>query len=147
MVSAPSSSTVPAYTAEPGPFFTGTLSPVSDAWFTMASPSATTPSSGIMAPTSIRMQAPCCTLRTGISTSPCGVFTHTFSTFRAMLLARSATERLCVHSSISSPMPSRNITEEAVEKSRRASDTVMAAASSTGTSSLPRRRQRRPART
>jgi len=40
-VISPSSTTVPAYTKPPPDFLTGTDSPVSDAWFTIASPPVT----------------------------------------------------------------------------------------------------------
>ena len=67
------------------------------------------------------------------------VFTHTLSTLSDIAPARSATDFLCVQSSSISPIFSINITDAAVLKSRRRSDTVTAVASSTATDSLPLR--------
>ena len=50
----------------------------------------------------------------GIRISCPPLTTHTLSMFKDMLLARSPTDFLCVHSSKISPMPNRNITEAAV---------------------------------
>ncbi len=62
--------------------------------------------------------------------------THTLSTLRLMVRARSATDFLCVHSSRISPILSMNMIVEAVSVSPRRTDTVIAVASRTATSSL-----------
>ena len=55
-------------------------------------------------------------------------------TFKDIVRVRSSTVFLCVHSSKSSPMPSKNMTEPAVSISFLKIDTPIAVASSTGTS-------------
>ena len=81
---------------------------------------------------------------TGTRTSVPSTFCHTLLILRDMLLAKSPTDFLWVHSSKSSPIPSRNITEPAVSKSRRTMDTIMAVASRSSTSNEPFNRQRIP---
>ena len=112
-------------------------SPVSDAWFTMASPSVTVPSKGITFPTCTRTWSPARTPAAGTSTSASPLTSHTLLTFNDMLLARSSTDFLCVHSSRSPPIPRRNMTEPAVSKFPLATETPMAVASRTGTSIFP----------
>ena len=68
---------------------------------------------------------------------PSSALVHTFSTLRAMALAKSLIDLRCVQSSIISPTPSINIMLPAVEKSPLSIETVMLVASSTDTSSLP----------
>ena len=138
----PSSTTVPAYTVEPGRRATGMDSPVRDAWLTMTSPSSITLSSGIMPPICTAMRSPGRTLLRGSCTSPSSVLTQTRSMFRDMLRARSSTDFLWVHSSSSSPSPSRNITEPAVPKSPRAMEMPTDRPSSSSTCSCRRHRQR-----
>ena len=106
---------------------TGSDSPVIDAWFTIASPESTMPSSGITLPTRTETRS-----RTSVPSTFC----HTFSIFKDMLPARSLTDFLWVQSSRSSPIPRRNITDPAVLKSHRSMDTVIAVASRTSTSSF-----------
>ena len=103
----------------------------------MASPSSTAPSKGITFPMWIttRSSSRICDAETRSSCSP--IFCHTLLTFRDMVRARSSTDFLCVHSSRSSPTPSRNMTEEAVSISPRNTETPIAAASRTGTSIFP----------
>ena len=93
---------------------TGMDSPVRAAWFTIASPSSTMPSSGIMLPERTTTSSPAWTRVSGTNTSPCGVRTQTLSTFSAMLRARSSKLFFRVHSSSRLPTVSRNITEPAV---------------------------------
>ena len=111
-------------------------SPVIDAWFTMASPETTLPSSGIMPPVRTTTRSPSRTSDTGVSTSVPSTCSQTLSTCRLMTPARSATDFLWVHSSNISPSCSMNITGPAVEKSPRIRDTVTAVASSTATDSF-----------
>ena len=113
-------------------------------WFTVASPDTTVPSSGIMFPVRTTMQSPTFTSPMGTSVSLSPTRSHTRSIFSDMAPARSATDFLCVHSSRISPRFSMNITELAVEKSRRRSDTPIAVASSTETESLPCRSEESP---
>ena len=72
---------------------------------------------------------------TSISVSP--HLSQTFSTPKDIVLARSSTDLLCVHSSSNSPKPSMNITDEAVELSPLINDTAIAVASSKDVSILP----------
>ena len=136
-VISPSSRTVPAYTYPPSVFLTGLDSPVSVAWLTMPSPLTTSPSNGMTLPIWTTMRSFCSTLDAGISTSVPSLRSQTLSMLSDMLLARSSTDFLCVHSSSSSPISSRNITEPAVAKSPRNTDTPIAVPSRTGTSILP----------
>ena len=115
---------------------TGSDSPVIDAWFTIASPESTMPSSGITLPTRTETRSPSLISEIGTSTSPSSVFCHTLSIFKDMLPARSLTDFLWVQSSRSSPIPRRNITDPAVLKSHRSMDTMIAVASRTSTSSF-----------
>ena len=137
IVSPPSSITVPANTDIPSFFATGTDSPVSEAWLTIASPCVTTPSKGIILLTRTIISSSFLIVFTGTNTSVSAVFNQTLLTLSDIVLARSPTDFLCVHSSIISPMPRRNITEPAVLKSFLNIETPMAVASSTGTSILP----------
>ncbi len=68
-VSAPSPLMVPANTSSPGPFGTGTLSPVMGAWSTPPAPSTTLPSSGIRSPGRTRNVPPTGTRSGGTSSS------------------------------------------------------------------------------
>ena len=121
----PSSTTVPAYTAPPGVLATGTDSPVREAWLTVTSPSATTPSRGMTPPARASTRSPGFTWPMGTSTSPASVFSHTRSTWRDRLSARSATDFFRVQSSSSSPISSRNMTIPAVPKSRRQAEMTL----------------------
>ena len=94
----------------------------------------TLPSSGIIPPVRTTISLPADTVVIGTRTSVSAVFSHTLSTPSDIVLARSSTERLCVHSSSSSPTFSRNITDDAVFVSRRISKTTIAVASSIATS-------------
>ena len=69
---------------------------------------------GITFPMCTTMLSPCLICEYGTRTSPSSVFSHTFSTFSDIILARSPTDFLCVLSSSSSPIPRRNMTELAV---------------------------------
>ena len=102
----------------------------------MASPSITVPSSGIMLPERTTISSPGWTFVSGSSTSVPWLRTQTLSTFSAMLRARSSRLFLRVHSSSREPRFSRNMTEPAVLKSPRSTETPMLSASSTSTSSL-----------
>ena len=97
------------------------------------------PSKGIILPIWTQMRScsfiSCISVRSSVSPS----FFHTFSTFKDMLLARSATDFLWVHSSRISPTPSSSIMELAVLTSPLIRETLIAVASSTGTSSFLRR--------
>ena len=115
---------------------TGSDSPVMDAWFTIASPDSTTPSSGITLPTWMETRSPSLISEIGTRTSASPVFCHTFSIFKDMLPARSLTDFLWVQSSRSSPIPRRNMTDPAVLKSLLNMETVIAVASRTSTSSF-----------
>ena len=116
-----------------------------DAWFTLAAPPVTLPSSGIMEPMRTMMVSPTFISRTGARTScPSSVLVQTWSTLRDMVRARSSTDFLWVHSSRSSPICSMNMMEPAVGNSFRAMATVIAVASRTGTSSFPRERHPMP---
>ena len=143
-VISPSSMAVPAYTYMPSSFFTGTDSPVRLAWFTMASPDTTTPSSGITFPICTVTISFSRILERGTSTSVPSTFCHTLVILRDILLARSPSDFLWVHSSKSSPIPKRNITEPAVSKSLLTMETIIAVASRTSTSKAPFNRQRIP---
>ena len=136
MTASPSSTTVPAYTEFPSTFLTGTDSPVREAWFTIASPSAIKPSNGTTFPICTTTISPAWILSASTNTSVPSLRSHTLPVFRDMVRARSSTDFLWVHSSSSSPIPSRNITEPAVEKSPRKMETPIAVASRTGTSIL-----------
>ena len=145
MTHSPSSTTIPAYTVVPLRFTTGSLSPVSDAWFTMTSPPRTTPSTGITPPICTVTVSPSRTWETGSKcSSPSSPRTQARSTLRLIVRASESTLRLCVHSSSSSPTSSRNMTEPAVPKSPRAMDMPMLSASSISTFILPRRSQCSP---
>ena len=138
MTSSPSSMTVLAKTAAPSFFCTARGSPVMDDWFTIASPPVTMPSSGIMFPVRATISCPACTWLIGVRTScPFSAFSQTLSTCRDMAFARSSRDFFLVHSSMMSPMPSRNMTLDAVSKSPCAIAIVTEAASRTCTSSLP----------
>jgi hypothetical protein len=64
--------TVPPMTRAPGPFSTGTLSPVSMDSSTVDAPSITSPSTGSRSPGRMRMTSPATTSAVGTSTStPC----------------------------------------------------------------------------
>ena len=92
-------------------------------------------------------RSPFCICETGTSSScPSAVCIQTCSTPSDIVLARSSTDFLCVHSSRISPIFSRNMTLPAVLKSPRSIETVIAAASSTSTSSLPCSRHCSPLR-
>ena len=110
----------------------------------MISPHSIVPSSGTTFPICTATQSPLCTRLTGTSTSPSGVLSQTRSMLSDMHRARSSTDFLCVHSSKSSPSPSRNITEPAVPKSPRSMEIPIESASSSSTCSFRRHRQRRP---
>ena len=137
IVSVPSSITVPAYTDAPSAFLTAVASPVSDAWLTSASPSATTPSNGMTLPICTTTCSPVSISSTDTRTSVPSTFFHAFVTCKDRLLARLSIDFLCVHSSSSSPKPSRNMIEPAVSVSFLKTDTAIAVASSTGTSIFP----------
>ena len=117
-------------------FFTASGSPVIADWFTIASPSQTMPSNGMMLPICTTTRSPISTSSEGTSFSASSFLTHTFSVLRDMLRARSPTDFLCVQSSSSSPTPNRNMIDPAVLKLPRRIETVIAVASSTGTSIL-----------
>ena len=127
--------TVPAKTFAPGRLMTGTDSPVSEAWLTATSPETISPSNGITLPVRTTMRSPEAICDSGTETSVPSFWSHTRLTPSDMVRARSSTDFLCVHSSSSSPSWSRNMTEPAVPKSRRAMDTPMDRASSTSTRS------------
>ena len=103
----------------------------------MASPDCTKPSRGIRLPHRTTTRSPLLICETGKRISVPSVFTHAFSTPSDMVLARSSTDFLCVHSSKISPIFSKNMTEAAVRKSPLSSDTEIAVASSTLTSIFP----------
>ena len=145
MTHSPSSTAVPAYTSAPTPLRTASGSPVMLAWLTIASPSATSPSKGMRPPVRTTTRSSTLMSAMGQSTSaPSAVRHHTCSMGSAIERARSSTVFLCVQSSSSSPTPSMKTMEEAVSQSPRTSETITAAASSTGTSSLPRTSVRSP---
>ena len=73
----------------------------------------------------------------GTSTSCPSRTSHTLLMFKDILLARSSTDFLWVHSSRISPTPSRNMMEEAVLILPRTMEMAMAVPSSTGTSIFP----------
>ena len=100
-------------------------------------PSTTTPSKGITFPMRSTTWSPGLTFSVSTRTSLPSERSHTRLIFKDMLLARSSTDFLWVHSSKISPIPSKNITEPAVFISRRKRDTVMAVPSRTETPSLP----------
>ena len=133
----PSSTTVPAYTYPSGILRTGVDSPVNDAWLTIASPSTTTPSNGIIFPICMWTISLASISLDGTKISWSSSTFHTLSIFKDMLFARSSTDFLCVHSSRISPIPSKNMIEDAVLISLRMIDTPIAVPSSTGTSILP----------
>ena len=137
MVSSPSSTTVPAYAYFCAFFWTGTDSPVSDAWLTIASPAVTTPSKGITLPIWTTISSPVRIWSDGTRISCPSFINHALDTCNDMLLARSSTDFLWVHSSRISPIPRRNIVDPAVSKSPRKMDTPIAVASRTETSSFP----------
>ena len=143
-IHSPSSTTVPAYTALPGRLATGTDSPVRDAWLMVASPWATTPSRGMTPPARTTTWSPGLIWPMGVSTSPAGVFSHTRSTWRDRLSAKSATDFFRVQSSSNSPISSRNMTVPAVPKSRRKAEIPMERASSNSTLIRRRPRHRSP---
>jgi hypothetical protein len=58
-----------ARTGSPGAFATGTLSPVTGAWFTLDVPTSTSPSVGMDCPGFTRNTSPARTSSTGISVS------------------------------------------------------------------------------
>ena len=93
------------------------------------------PSSGIMLPMRTMISSPTLTSEMFLSSSVSPDLTHTLSTFRLMVRARSSTDFLCVHSSRISPILSMNIIDDAVSVSPRRTETVMAVASRTATSS------------
>ena len=121
-----------------------------EAWFTLAWPPVTKPSSGIMPPVRTMISSPAFTSSIGTSTScgfppsSAGTRIQTLLMFRDMDRARSLTDFLWVHSSRISPIRSMNMMEPAVPKLPRARATLMAAASSTGTSSFPLSRHAAP---
>ena len=130
----------------PTVFRIGMDSPVMEAWFTIASPAESFPSSGIIFPVRTTISDPVFTSLIGRRSSCPFTTTQTLSTFKDMVRARSSTDFLCVHSSSVSPIESRNMTEEAVPKSPRSIELVIATASRSGTSIFPRRRQPMPRR-
>ena len=132
----PSSKTLPAYRYPPAAFRTGRGSPVREDWFTIPSPSSTTPSKGMIFPMRTITWSPSSIFLESTSTSCSPLFNQTFSVFKAILRARSPTDFLCVHSSNISPTPRRNMTEEAVLKSLRKTEMPIADASNTATSSF-----------
>ena len=137
IVSSPSSTTVPAYAVLSSVLRIGTDSPVKDAWLTIASPFVTTPSNGMTLPICTTISSPASIWVVGTKTSCPSLTIHTLLTFKDIVLARSSTDFLWVHSSSSSPMPSMNMIEPAVLKSLLKSDTPIAVASNTGTSIFP----------
>ena len=104
---------------------------------TMASPDSTIPSTGITLPIWTATRSPTRILEIGTKVSVPSSHCQTFSIFKDILPARSLTDFLWVHSSRISPIPSRNVTELAVPKSRRSMEIPMAAASRTSTASFP----------
>ena len=75
-----------------------------------------------------------CICETGTKTCCSSCLTQTFFTFKDILLAKSSTDFLCVHSSNNSPMPKSHIIDAAVSKLPLAIETPIAVASKTGTS-------------
>ena len=102
----------------------------------MASPSYTFPSKGITLPICTTTLSPGLTSFEDTRTSFPSTDSHTLLILSDILLARSPTDFLCVHSSSISPMPSINIIEPAVPMSSLRMDTPIAVASRTGTSIL-----------
>ena len=110
----PSSSTVPAKTDCPLLLLTGNDSPVREAWLIMPSPTTTSPSKGITFPIRITTWSPGSISDDFTRISCSFLFSHTLLTLSDILRARSPTDFLCVHSSMISPIPSRNMTDPAV---------------------------------
>ena len=104
---------------------------------TIASPSMITPSKGIIFPIWIWTISFVWISLEDTKTSWSPSTFHTFPTFNDILLARSSTDFLCVHSSRISPIPSKNMIEDAVLISLLSIDTPIAVPSSTGTSIFP----------
>ena len=138
----PSSTAVPENTLSPTPRSTANGSPVRAAWFTMAVPRTTSPSTHTGMPVRTAMQSPglrsdAATWISWSSSTSCAVSGRSSS---ALTSAPSDRER--VYSSSVSPMFSSSIVSPAVRGSRLANDMPMAAASSTGTSSRARPSER-----
>ena len=141
----PDSTAVPANTSSPAERSTASGSPVSAAWFTMAQPDSTVPSTLMGMPVRTAMRSPSRSddIGTDVSWSPstsCAVSGASRSERMSW-----PCERARVYSSSVSPRLSRNMVDEAVLGSLQRNAMPMAAASSTGTSSLPCMSESRPA--
>lgn len=135
MTNWPSSITVPAKTGAPSDLWTDSGSPVMEDWLTIASPLTTRPSNGIMLPVRTIIWSLSLISMIGTNVSVSFSLRHTLSMCKDIALARSSTDLRWVHSSMMSPMPSKNITLPAVSKSWRIRAKVTLVASNTCTSS------------
>ena len=142
----PSSTAVPANTLSPATRSTDKGSPVSAAWFTIAVPRTTSPSTHTGMPVRTAMRSPGASSEAGTwrSSSPSSSCAVSGRSSSASMSAPSERER--VYSSSVSPTFKSSMVCPAVRGSRLAKDMPMAAASSTGTSSRALASERSPAR-